>query len=227
MKSKQWGKIWEEKIKSQKNEVDIIHGTNSSLKKVNEELKKDFMIFEKKILPLLPEKATILDCGVGPMARHAIEFSKKGYVVTGVDISKTTLQFAKKWANKNNQKINFIEANLIDLSKIKKSFDLVFCTQTFGHIPSYLALDVLKQFNLKTKKEGYCLIQFWMEKEQSIMQIMYSSVYKIAHKIKKRFAKSYNLNCSTYTHDEVFDMAKRSGFKILKNINGYYFLQKL
>ncbi len=227
MKIKQWGMVWEDKIKSQKNEVSIIHGNNSSIKKVNEELKKDFNNFEKWLFPLLPKKASVLDCGVGPMARHSIEFSKRGYDVTGVDISKTTLEYAKKWATKENQKIDFVEANLVDLSKISKTFDLVFCTQTFGHIPAYLALDTLKQFYNKTKKSKYCLIEFWIDKERSSKQILYSLVYQLFHKIRRRFVKSYHVNCSSYTHEEIRDMIKRARFRIVKNTDGYYLLQKI
>lgn len=160
------------------------------------------------------------------MARHAIEFSKRGFLVTGIDISQTTLEYAKKYAinAKQNNNITFIKADLTDMSNIQKKFDLLFCTETFGHIPSYLSLHTLNEFNKKTKKGGYCLIQFWIEKEQSIKQIIYNFIYQIVWKIKSKFKKSFQVNCSTYTENEIEDMVKRANFKIISKKNSFYLL---
>ena len=225
MKIKQWGEVWEEKMKVQ-DEVGIIHGTNSSMKDILNELKKDEKLFSKWLLPLLPKKAKILDLGVGPMARHSIMFSKEGYAVTGIDISKTTLEHAKKWAKKENQKIEFIKANLVDLSKIGKKYDLVFCTQTFGHIPSYLALIALNQFKDKTKKNGYCLVQFWLEKEKSFLKLLNEFLYQVGFMIKKKFKKTFPVNCSAYTQEEIDDLIKRSGFKLISQKGNLFLLKK-
>ena len=223
---KQWGNIWEDKIKNQ-NEVQIVHGSNSSIKKVKKELDTDKRNFKKNLFPLLSSSSKILDCGVGPMARYAILFSKEGYDVTGVDISKTTIRHARAHAKNECQDIKFIESNLIDLSNLRNNyFDLVFCTQTFGHIPSYLALNVLKEFAKKTRKNKYCLVQFWIEEEPSVKQILTYSLYRLAHKIKKRIKKSYYINCSTYSHEEILDMIDRSGFELVKQFGGFYLMQK-
>jgi len=227
MQTKQWGNVWEDKIKSQKNEVSIIHGNNSSMKRVNEELSRRMSFFDKWMLPLIPKNGNILDCGVGPMARFSIEFAKRGYKVTGVDISKTTLDYAKKWIKRSNQKIKLIQDDLTELNKINQDFDLVFCIQTFGHIPSYLALETLSKFNSKLKKNGLCYISFWLESEKTTKQLVKGLAYQLAHKIRKKFVKSYSVNCSTYTHEEIKDIAKRTGFKVLKNNAGEYLLQKI
>ena len=49
----------------------------------------------------LPEQGTILDlaCGKG---RHAIFLNSLGYTVTGVDLSPNSIDYAKKFANKNS-----------------------------------------------------------------------------------------------------------------------------
>jgi len=225
MKIKRWGNVWEEKMKVQ-DEVGIIHGSNASMKNILKELEDDSTLFSKWIFPKLKKSSTILDCGTGPMARHAILFSENEYNVTGVDISKTTLKFAEKWAKKKNQKIKFIEANLVDLSKIKEKFDMVFCTQTFGHIPAYLALEVLKQFNEKTKDNGYCLVQFWSEKEKSFFELFGEFLYKTTFLFKKRFRPVFPVNCSSYTEDEIIDLCNRAGFKIIDKRGIFFLLQK-
>jgi len=225
MKIKQWGDIWEEKIKAQ-NEVGIIHGSNSSIKKVLRELKNDSDLFSKWIFPKLKKSSTILDCGTGPMARHGIFFSENGYNVTGVDISKTTLKSAKKWAMKKNQKIRFIKANLIDLSEIKEKFDLVFCTQTFWHIPAYLSLEVLKQFRNKVKEEGYCLVQIGVEKEKTLFKLINDFLYQSLFLLKKKFHTVFPVNCSSYTEEEIKDLVWRAGFKLVDRKGIFFLLQR-
>jgi len=65
----------------------------------------------------------ILDlcCGYG---RHTIELAKKGYQVTGFDYSKVFLSKAKKEAQKEGLKINFIQGDIRQLP-FKKDFDVV------------------------------------------------------------------------------------------------------
>ncbi len=50
----------------------------------------------------------ILDVGCGT-GRHAIELSKRGYIVTGIDLSETQLARAREKADKNNLHIDFIK----------------------------------------------------------------------------------------------------------------------
>jgi len=226
MKIKTWGGIWEEKIKAQ-DEVGVIHGTNSNMTKVLKQLKSDMKFISSWALPLVPKNGKILDCGTGPMARYAIEFSKKGYDVTGVDISPTTIKFAKKWAKKAKKDVKFKEANLVDLSGIKNKFDLIFCIETFGHIPAHLSIEVLKQFNRKLEIDGLCLVQFWIDKEKSFMNLFSEFLYFSALRIKEKFTNVFSVNVSRYTPEEIMDMCKISGFKILKEKNSCYLLQKI
>src|SRR4051794_16197850 len=61
----------------------------------------------------LPSHAQILDvpCGVG---RHAVLFARKGYRVTGVDISRDCIKIAKKKFSHRNVKYTYG-----DMSKLK------------------------------------------------------------------------------------------------------------
>lgn len=70
----------------------------------------------------LPAKAKILDipCGVG---RHAVFLSKKGYQVTGLDISRDCLKIAKqKFAHKN---VKYELGNMGDLAAFKSQYNCV------------------------------------------------------------------------------------------------------
>ncbi|USH00876.1 methyltransferase domain-containing protein [Thermococcus argininiproducens] len=73
----------------------------------------------------LPEGAKILDVGCG-VGRHSIELAKRGYRVTGIDISQKMLEKAKKWAQKEGVKVEWIKA---DATRFKRNeeFDAVIC----------------------------------------------------------------------------------------------------
>ena len=70
-------------------------GTTKS--EIDKQTKYAIQQFIRDVLPLIKPGGRILDVGIGPMARYAIEFAKAGYKVTGLDISKTTLKYAKKY----------------------------------------------------------------------------------------------------------------------------------
>lgn len=78
------------------------------------------------------KQAEILElaCGYG---RHAIEFARRGYQVTGLDYSKHFIGLGKKAAKDQGVKVNFIQGDMRHLSSIK-AFDLVTCLFTsFGY----------------------------------------------------------------------------------------------
>jgi ubiquinone/menaquinone biosynthesis C-methylase UbiE len=64
----------------------------------------------------------ILDIGCGT-GRHAIELSKRGYSVTGADLSESQLNRAKEKAEKENVNVDFILADARNLN-FNNEFDL-------------------------------------------------------------------------------------------------------
>ncbi len=68
------------------------------------------------------KKKHIVDIGCGT-GRHAIELSKRGYNVTGVDLSKTMLSRAREKAKKEEVKIDFRKQDARKL-KFRNEFDL-------------------------------------------------------------------------------------------------------
>lgn len=69
--------------------------------------------------------STILDLGCG-VGRHAIEFAKRGYAVTGVDISPGMLAEAKRGATEANVEVEFVESNACTFRNGRK-YDFVMC----------------------------------------------------------------------------------------------------
>lgn len=58
----------------------------------------------------LPPGSKLLDMGCGT-GRHAVELARRGYVVTGVDLSAGMLKEARQAAERNGVSIRFIQAN--------------------------------------------------------------------------------------------------------------------
>ena len=116
--------------------------------------------------------------------------------------------------------------NLVDLKNTKGKYDLVLCAGTFGHIPSYLALETLRAFKGKLKDKGYILVHFWIEKEKDILGSLKESLYNKGRFVKKALGlKIFNVNCSLYTKEEIKDMCDRCGLEIVKVISDFYLLK--
>ena len=81
----------------------------------------DFLVAEFQ----LPVGSSIIDIGCGT-GRHSIELAKRGFNVTGIDISKGMLIEAEKTANAENVEANFIKADATNF-KIKDKYDAAVC----------------------------------------------------------------------------------------------------
>ena len=81
----------------------------------------DFLIEELRLKP----GATILDVGCGT-GRHAIELARRGYMVTGVDLSTGMLAEAKKSAKKAKVAVTWVHANSARMP-IDQEYDAVIC----------------------------------------------------------------------------------------------------
>lgn len=68
--------------------------------------------------------AEILDiaCGSG---RHSIPFAKRGFKVTGIDITESYLKLAENFADSSGVNINFIKSDMLHFAR-KDAFDLIF-----------------------------------------------------------------------------------------------------
>ena len=69
-------------------------------------------------------KLNILDLGCGPGLYTEI-FASKGHNVTGVDISKNSIEYAKKSAKDKKLEINYLNANYLDIELEEDKYDLI------------------------------------------------------------------------------------------------------
>lgn len=73
----------------------------------------------------LPSGSRILDVGCGT-GRHSVELAKRGYQVTGVDISPGMLDVARKKAGEAGVEVEFIEADATQI-QFEPVFDAAIC----------------------------------------------------------------------------------------------------
>jgi len=100
----------------------------------------------------------ILELGCGG-AQCSIAFAKQGAKVTGMDLSEQQLEYAKKLAEKNNVKVDFIQGSFQDLSKLKSNnYDIVFSAFAFQYSPELNKL--FKQIHRVLKKKGIFVFSF-------------------------------------------------------------------
>ena len=81
----------------------------------------DFLVEEF----LLPTGSSIIDVGCGT-GRHSIELAKRGFNVTGIDISEGMLSEAVKTAKAENVEVNFIKADATGF-KTDDKYDAAVC----------------------------------------------------------------------------------------------------
>lgn len=93
MNKKQWYELLFENYGQKYDNESYTHGTLGECDFIEKELKSD-------------KSLKILDVGCGT-GRHAIELSKRKYIVTGIDLSEAQLTRAREKAESNNLKIDF------------------------------------------------------------------------------------------------------------------------
>lgn len=104
---------------------------------------------------------SVLDlcCGAG---RHSLLFAKKGFSVTGIDLSANLLDHARHRAAAENLKVNFIRSDIRNLDYFN-SFDIIVNLFTsFGYFESdEQNFSILRAINNALKPEGWFIIDFF------------------------------------------------------------------
>jgi len=82
-----------------------------------------------------PGKAVDLGCGNG---RNAIFLAKSGFIVEGVDYSQTAIEWAAQRANEASAEVHLSNASVFDASLPPASYDFVYDSGCFHHMPPHL-----------------------------------------------------------------------------------------
>ncbi|HPD57157.1 MAG TPA: class I SAM-dependent methyltransferase [Smithellaceae bacterium] len=146
-------KIWETFFDAHAPIYDENVFTKNTLKEV------DFLIEEFALKP----GAAILDVGCGT-GRHAVELARRGYKVTGIDLSAEMLKEAREKAKSAGVKVNFIRADATDFT-LPAKFDaaICLCEGSFGLLghrddPINQPLAILANISRSLKKNAKAIL---------------------------------------------------------------------
>jgi SAM-dependent methyltransferase len=96
----------------------------------------------------------VLELGCGP-GRNAIYLARNGWEVDAVDVSETSLQWAKERAEESDVSIRFIHKNIFDLDIEEGKYDLIYDSGCFHHIAPHRRLSYTKLINRALKQSGH------------------------------------------------------------------------
>lgn len=114
-----------------------------------------------------PCKVLDIGCGEG---FYAIYLASQGFEVTGIDLSKNAIKYAKQNASKKGAKINFIAMDILDLSKINEKFDFIFEWALLHHIMPEKRKKYVKDVSDLLNKNGKYLSVCFNEKSDHFAQ---------------------------------------------------------
>lgn len=210
----------------------------------------------KKIVSLinkhisLPRGSEVLDlaCGNG---RHSVLFAKKGYNVTGVDLSKYLIEQAKKKLKSDyslyNKNLNFEIQDMRHIS-FKNKFDLVVnLFSSFGYFDKEREnFSVINGISKSLKKGGYFFFDFLnadylssklvpfdisVRNDYVIIQVrniksgfVTKEIYFIRNNPDKKGAPLVNNYCEKirlYSLKDFNTFFKKAGLKIIKTFGNY------
>lgn len=110
-------------------------------------------------------KLNILDLGCGP-GLYAEIFAEKGHRITGVDISKNSIEFAKKSAKDKKLDINYVNANYLEINSEAEKYDLIVLIYTdLGVLIPSERENLLKMIYRVLKKGGTFIFDVLKDKD--------------------------------------------------------------
>ena len=156
------------------------------------------------------KKIRILDIGCGT-GRHSIELAKRGYNVTGIDLSDSMLNRAKEKAMTENLSIEFQQQDARDLT-FKHEFDLVImlCEGGFSLMETdEMNFQILKNASNALKKNGKFIFT------------TLNGLFPLFHSVKDFLSESAKDDNATY-NENTFDLMTFRDFNktIINDDNG-------
>jgi len=107
----------------------------------------------EKFLSLIKPGSSILDLGCGP-GRDAKIFADKDYKVTGVDLAENMIKAAKNRVPNAEFKV----MNINNLEFIDNSFDAIWSSMCFPHVPKDMVPDALTEAFRVLNNEGIMFV---------------------------------------------------------------------
>jgi 2-polyprenyl-3-methyl-5-hydroxy-6-metoxy-1,4-benzoquinol methylase len=165
----------------------------------------------------------ILDIGCGT-GRHSIELSKRGYKVTGIDLSESQLTRAREKAKNNNLRIDFLRFDASDLP-FDKQFDvaLMLCEGGFPLMETdEKNFEILRNATKSLKKHGKLIFT-----TLNGLFPLYHSVEEFCDSTTEEGNATYRSNTfdlMTFRDHNITEVEDDSGKKLVLDCNERYYV---
>lgn len=150
------------------------------------------------IVKKMPKKGKVLDVGCGAGYPVSQFFVKRGYGVTGIDLSNEMIKIAKK----NVPEGNFIKQDMLKMNFPENTFNIIVSFFAIIHVPREQHQKILKKMYKLLKKQGILFISMGIEDLETDI----NNNWLGTKMYWSNFDKETNLK-----------LVKKAGFKILWN----------
>lgn len=184
--------------------------------------------------PKPESKLLDIACGRG---RHSVYLNKKGYDVTGIDLSNANIKFAQQFEKENLQFFIHDMRNVFYINYFDIAFNLF---TSFGYFETEKDhLKSLRAFNKSLKKSGILVLDYF-NSEKIIRHLASNEVkhvegidFHISKKVEngkiiknisfehKNKEFSFNEEVKAFSKNDFEEMFTKSGFKILNQFGDY------
>jgi tellurite methyltransferase len=173
--------------------------------KISEEYKKSDCLWGLKPnkyvtqIPKIISQGNVLDVGVGE-GRNALFLAKKGFEVTGVDVSKEAVDKFLKFAKDKKLDVKGIVSDFVDF-KFNQKYDVIISVATLHLISKNKVIDTIKKIKQHTKPNGINLLTVFTTKDIGFKE--YPSLYFFDENELKELYKDWQiLEYKNYTKEE-------------------------
>lgn len=108
----------------------------------------------------------VLDAGCGVGKPTSAFLTRKGFDVTGIDISEKMIGLARK----NVPDARFYQKNILSLDFPNKSFDGIVCVYTLWHIPRVSHPTIIKNFHRMLKDDGILMLNTGIHESEGMSE---------------------------------------------------------
>lgn len=163
----------------------------------------------------------VLDIGCGT-GRHSIELAKRGYTVTGLDLSESQLKRAREKANESGLNIDFIMDDA-RYFRLDKKFDLIImiCEGGFALMETdEMNFEILKNAHKSLKGRG----KFIFTTLNGLFPLFHSVKDFLNAKNKEDVTEGNTFDLMTFRDFSVLKTTDDSGKEVVLNCNERYYV---
>jgi len=184
--------------------------------------------------PAVNSQLLDIACGRG---RHSVYLNKKGYDVTGIDLSNASIKFAQQFENENLQFYVHDMRNAFYINYFNIAFNLF---TSFGYFETEKDhVNALKAFNKSLKRSGILVLDYF-NSEKIVRNLAHQEVKHvdgIDFYITKKVANgkiiksisfehknkdfSFKEEVKAFSKSDFEKMFEKSGFKVLNHFGDY------